>query len=206
MTRICTVLVWLRNIQGEAPEPCGGGEEEIVERIAGRVLGGDIQGLEIVPFIFNFGTIDGRKAESPHDLLQGLDGLSDRVESTQLPTRSGDGEVKDVVLRARRSFLQSLLRTVEGGLDGRFDLIEFKACVLASVGRQVAHALLDRLQAALPRTEEFHPRGVQRIGRIHGGERRDRLLSERIQGGDKFRKRHDRGELFCRQGASRGRR
>ena len=59
ITRICTVLVWLRSSQLSPRPPrrparrLGRGQIEILQRIAGRMLGRDVQGLEVVPLVFD---------------------------------------------------------------------------------------------------------------------------------------------------------
>ena len=67
ITRICTVLVWLRKQEQRsagsaagssaarclAGRSCGRREIEILQRIAGRMLRRDVQGLEVVPGVFH---------------------------------------------------------------------------------------------------------------------------------------------------------
>ena len=55
ITRICTVLVWLRSSSG-----CAGcaiapavAKIEVLQRIAGRVRGRNVKRLEVVPLVFD---------------------------------------------------------------------------------------------------------------------------------------------------------
>ncbi len=72
----------------------------------------NIQGLEIVPFIFNLGAIGHRETESPHDSLELFNGLRDRVQTAPPQDLTGQRRVKPFGLAGlRRSVAraQSLL-------------------------------------------------------------------------------------------------
>ena len=47
------------------------------------MVGRDIQRLEVMPLVFNFGAQRDGEAEPPHDVLEFLDGLSDGMQPSQ---------------------------------------------------------------------------------------------------------------------------
>ena len=80
ITRICTVLVWLRSSSGSSW--CrfrAAWQVEVVQRVAGRMCGRDVEGLEVVPLVLDLRPVGHGEAEPAHDVLQFLDRLRDRV-------------------------------------------------------------------------------------------------------------------------------
>ena len=63
MTRICTVLVWLRSMRAV-------GQVEVVERVARRVRRRDVQGLEVVADVLDLGPARHGEAEPAEEVDQ----------------------------------------------------------------------------------------------------------------------------------------
>ena len=102
ITRICTVLVWLRSKAATGGRPVDVGspparpvvalmdvQVEVFQRIAGRVLGRDVQGLEVVPLVLDLRPLGHGEPQPAHDLLQLLDRLRDRVQMAQAGADAG---------------------------------------------------------------------------------------------------------------------
>ena len=74
ITRICTVLVWLRSMVRR--------QIEVVQRVARGMGRGDVQGVEVMPGVLDFGAAGHAEAEAAEEVDQ-LVGRSG----------SGDGDV-----------------------------------------------------------------------------------------------------------------
>ena len=128
------------------------------------MLQGDVQGLEIVPGVFDLRPVGHGEAQPAHDVLQLLDRLRDRVQMAQPRADAGHRGIE----LARASALPAALFAsrsigrVEGRLDLLLDLVEALAGggLVGLVDR--AQALLHVLQPAAPGAEELDPRGFQR--------------------------------------------
>ena len=89
MVRICTGLVWVRSSSGR-PSPLGL-QVEGVEHLPGRMLGRDVERLEIVPVVLDvraFGHGEAHVGEDRDDLLGGL---ADRVDAALAAARAPAG-------------------------------------------------------------------------------------------------------------------
>jgi hypothetical protein len=93
ITRICTVLVWLRSIARHRSGRLGSGEVEVVERIACGMIFWDVEGDKVVPLILDLRPFGDGETESPHDLLEMLDGLRDRVDDTDARAKAGQRRI-----------------------------------------------------------------------------------------------------------------
>ena len=101
ITRICTVLVWLRSKQRRVRRRADAGRQwsrrrpgKILERIAGRMRPRDVERLEVVPLVLDLRALDGREAEPAHDVLHLLDRLRDRVQMAEAQRRAGQRRVE----------------------------------------------------------------------------------------------------------------
>ena len=66
-----------------------GGEIEIVERIAGRMVERNVQRVEVVPFVFELRAVDNFKSEPANDLSELANGLRERMQPAQMDRRAG---------------------------------------------------------------------------------------------------------------------
>ena len=76
---------------------------EIVERVAGGMLGGDIEGDEVVPFVLDLGAVGDGKAHSGEYLQQLVYGLGDDVALADSRRQAGQGDVYELAMFLARS-------------------------------------------------------------------------------------------------------
>ena len=103
------MLVWLRSSSGAAgrhrgPRAFDPGQVpvataavlriKILQRVAGRMVGRDIQRLEIVPFVFDFRPVGDGESQPAHDLFQFFDRLRDRMQMAERGPRTGLRRIK----------------------------------------------------------------------------------------------------------------
>ncbi len=150
--------------------------------VARRMVGGDIQGIEIVLVRFDFRAIENAEAEREKEVFDfGLD-LRQRVQRAWAGRRRGHGNVDPFVLQAggeggggegRHLFIQRGFERLLGGIeqlaDGGF-----------LVRRHLAHVLGDRGQRAFA-TEHFDADRFQLFGRRGGGNAPRRGVEQRLQ-------------------------
>ena len=133
ITRICTVDVgceqnrrtpvartaFVRTSDG------GSRHVEVIERVAGRMGFGDVEGLEVMPFILEFGSVGDGKAKPPHDLLEIVHRLGQRVLAAQIERSAGKRDVDSTGDRLGAGGF--LLPRFECRFDLRFGLVELLA-------------------------------------------------------------------------------
>ena len=168
--------------------PLGDGKIKIVERIAGRVLGTDRQGLEVVPLVFDLGAIDTLEAEPGHDLLDPPDRLRDWMD-VAMP--EGEARERDV---DRRSLgggpCEPRLGGIEGGRDRSLRLVKKPARFRAIGPIETAEKLLDALQSPTLGPSKLDS-GLLELRVIAGNhKRRNRLGAETLDVGAERFKRH----------------
>ena len=172
ITRICTVLVWLRSSSGVAapvrrsPSPAPPRDQiKILQRIAGRMLERDVERLEVVPLVFDLRPLGRREAEPAHDVLQLFDRLRDRMQPADAERLAGQRRIElraGLLRRSRR--LQPLLAPRRTPL---------RSAAFTSLNRLPAAGLSALATAPSPfctafsrpfRAEELDPRRFERGG------------------------------------------
>ena len=123
---------------GLRAEKASVGEVEGVLRVAGRMVRGGVQGVEVVPDGLEFGSGDGDEAHAAEDGAAGVDGLADRVLAPEGPHAAGK---RDVDRGRVLGFLlvDAGVCLVERGLDALFCLVERHARGALVFGGQFAH-------------------------------------------------------------------
>jgi hypothetical protein len=93
------------------------------------MIGRNVERLEIVPLVLNLRPVGDREAQPPHNVLQLLDRLRDRVQMAepQRLARNGRIELRSPCL-CGRSAGQPRLGRLECPLDLRFDFVEPFPC------------------------------------------------------------------------------
>ena len=125
------------------------------------MIGRDVQGLEVVPLVFDLRTVGHGESEPAHDLFQFLDRLRDRMEMAERRPRAGLRRIERRARRRRIGAGQSRLGFGERGFEKLLDFVESLAGRRFVGACDASQALLRRLQSSAFRAEKFDPRRFQ---------------------------------------------
>ena len=136
ITRICTVLVWLRSNSraGAGSALPAVAKIEILQRIAGGMLGGMFRASKLCHWSSTSGPSATREAQPAHDVLQLLDRLRDRVQVAEPKRGAGHGRDRT----AARVFLAATGETADRSAAA---LNAASICCLTSLNRLPAAGL-----------------------------------------------------------------
>ena len=167
---------------GLAAQEGAAGQVEVVERVARRVGGRDVQGLEVVASVLDLrppGDGEPEPAEEVHQLVGRLGQGVPMAELRPRPARQGHVQPAG----AGRGPLDPSLGRVPGRFQGPFDGVE-PLPVGPLLGRvQGLEPLLRGLDAPLLLAEELDPRGLDGRRRVGGTERGEALGFQLIEVG-----------------------
>ena len=119
------------------------------------MLRADGEGLEVVPLVLDFRTIDALEAEPGHDLLDAPDRLRDRVHMPETKGIPGECDVDRGAVR--RGAGKPRLGGIERCGDRSLDLVEEAARLGALSGIDPAEEFLDRLESPASGPGELDP-------------------------------------------------
>jgi len=127
------------------------GDVETVVVIAGGMVGRDVEGDEVVPFVFHFGTVHDFKAQVGEDGANFVDGQSQGVQTAGHPEASGQGDIQTLF---RQPLLQHPLTQLpfplaEGVFQPLPQGVGFGADAAALVGGQLGEGAQDGIEFAL---------------------------------------------------------
>ena len=135
---------------------------------------GDVKRLEVVPLVLDLGALGDREAEPPHDVLQLVDRLRERVLLAQPHRCARQRQVE--AAGDRLGPRQLLLASFEHRLDAGLGFVEPLADN-RSLGRvDLAQQRLHVAEAAVLAAGEFHAGGFERGGVSGCGDRGQRRL------------------------------
>ena len=124
--------------------------------------GGDVEGFEVVPLVFDLRTVDDREPEPPHDAAKLIHRLRERMPPAPFEGRAGQRDVDPADRRSR--FRQFGLTRVERRLDAGLHLVELLADDGAFFGRNLPQQLLQVLQPAFLLAEKLDADGFDPVG------------------------------------------
>ena len=167
------------------------GQVEVVQRVAGGMLGRDVQGLEIVPIVLHFGAIGHGEPQPAHDVFEFLEGLGDRVEMAQTRANAGDRRIETRRLGGGSGGVGDPLRSLfQGGLDLLFDLVESFAGGGLVGFIDAAEPLLRGLQPPTLEPDEGDPRSFDAWRIASCSEGRRGLAGQPVQFGQEISECH----------------
>ncbi len=150
------------------------------------MIGRDIERLEVVPFILDLRPIGHRETEPPHDFLEFLDRLRERMEMADPRANAGDCRIEDRFGGHGGRLLQPLVRRGERGLNRLFDLVEPLAGGRLFGGHLRAQTLLRGSELPALSAKEFNTSRFQCFPIAHGLESRASSRTELIELGEKI--------------------
>lgn len=139
------------------------GDVEIIERIAGRVVLGNVQCLEIMPLVLNLRTVDHCKPKSPHQLPKFGHHLSNRVQTPQsrTVTRKCHVKIRNRPHRLRRQLLLTQFKLLGYNCSHLVETLThrrlFRWCCRA-------HQLLQVADSAVLLAQKLNPHLLDRRG------------------------------------------
>ena len=158
-------------------------QPERVLHVARWMVGRDVQGVEVVVFGLDLGTVQHCEAERYKELLQFLLDACDRVQVATARSRRGKGEVDPFGFQPRAQGCLGERRLA--GFERIFQLlagaVHYHADALAVVGRELAHVLTELRKATLA-SERVHARGLQLLRRRGGADTGQRTGLELLYG------------------------
>ena len=175
ITRIWTVLVWLRSI--EPP----GIEVEVVQRVAGRVGRRDVEGVEVVPNVLDLRAAGHGEAEPAEEVDQLLGRLGQGVPTPQSGTMAGEGHIDPPPLLLLP--LDPTASRLERGFQLSLDPVEPLAVGLPRRWLERLEPFLGGLDPAVLLAEERDPGGLGLLGRARLPERLQAVGEQGVQVG-----------------------
>ena len=128
ITRICTVLVWLRSSSTGSPvlPAAGGRADRNFQRVPGRMLRRNVERLEVVPLVFDLGPVGHGEAQPAHDVFELVDRLRDRMQMPEpRPARRAAWDRMAVArIRRRRPRSTAAAGPLKGGFDPLLDFVK----------------------------------------------------------------------------------
>ena len=123
-----------------------GSQDDIVRyvkgvlHVSGRVILGDVQGLEIVPVAFDLGPFHDVESQPHKNIADFLGDPADRVKTAQGNRPAGKGDI-DVCLQTRLGGFELMNGVFESLVDRIFDVIGALAHCCPFFRRHLADAL-----------------------------------------------------------------
>ena len=134
----------------------------------------NVERLEVVPFVFDLGSLCDREAESPHDVLEFVHRLDERVLFAKAQGRAGQREIEPA--GDRLGSRQLLLTRFKRGFDLGLGLVEALADDRPLGRVDFPDECLHVAHSTMLSAGKFHTHGFKRRGISGRGDRGQRRL------------------------------